>query len=105
MAYGFEVYDGNGNTRLSVSDTFTRVLYSISVGQNSSGSKYLEDFDPSKGAVFSIPIDGNYSNFLNGKIGIGHYTSYTASGSGYDISWKPDGFEPAESLIMVIMYG
>lgn len=103
MTYGLETYDTNGNTRLSISDRLSRVLFKKFVASDETGEQLVPGFDPARGLAISIPMHGTVEGF-NGYHGIGHYTSYYQSGSDYYVTWKPDSIA-ASSLILVIMYG
>lgn len=51
MSYGVEIYEENGNVKLSSEDQTIRFVYSFSVSMQSSGTEVVEDFDNTKGFV------------------------------------------------------
>lgn len=90
MAHGLEVYDALGNTRLSVTDRITRLLYTRFLPYTESSSVVVPGFDSANGAAFSIMLNG--------------YHGHNITSSGETVYWTADGDYQGDSQLIVILY-
>ena len=92
--YGLKIFDSGGNVKLDLSDTITRLRYSVEVAGGASSSTTLSDISGKSTAQFGIALEAAK-------------TPHAVTRSGTTISWtaRGDSFWPSSNtLVLVFLY-
>jgi len=94
--YGLKLWDASGNLTLDLTDTITRLRYSIEVADGVSDSIVLSDIDGKSTAQFGLPLEAD--KMPHGVSRSGTTISWTARQGG------PSGPASSDTLVLVFLY-
>lgn len=100
MPAGLQVFDENGNERISITDRLTRLIFSTIVQESSSPTYTIDEFDSDRGVALTFPLSDS-------QIALAHQvhqsgsTVYLRAGMVDQNGNRPTG---TDSLLLVFMY-
>ena len=93
--YGLKIFDSGGNVKLDLSDTITRLRYSVEVAGGASSSIVLSDIDGKSTCQFGLALEAAK-------------TPHAVTRSGTTISWTARAggtYHPSSNtLVLVFLY-